>query len=59
MISSDFVPDRPNSISEVFMDADDAAILLSINRRTLLHWARTGVVPAHPLGVGTRKPGAS
>ncbi|PYX38366.1 MAG: hypothetical protein DMG75_04120, partial [Acidobacteria bacterium] len=28
---------------------------LSIHRRTLLQMARTGFVPAHPLGDGTRK----
>jgi excisionase family DNA binding protein len=41
--------------SEFFVDADEAARFLKINRRTLLHWARQGVLPAHPLGLGSRK----
>jgi len=40
---------------EFFVDADEAARFLKINRRTLLHWARQGVLPAHPLGRGSRK----
>jgi len=34
---------------EYFVDADEAARFLKINRRTVLRWAREGHVPAYPL----------
>jgi hypothetical protein len=55
MSSPDLMPTRPNVVSEFFVDADEAARFLSINRRTLLQWARESVLPAHPLGDGPRK----
>jgi excisionase family DNA binding protein len=55
MSSPEIVPTRPNAISEFFVDADEAARFLKINRRTLLQWARDRAVPAHPLGKGARK----
>jgi len=37
------------------LDAKQAASILKMNSRTLLHWARRGYVPAHPLGEGKRR----
>jgi hypothetical protein len=37
------------------MTAVDAAILLDMDNRTLIRWARSGYVPAHPLGEGRRR----
>ena len=37
------------------MDPDEAADFLRMNRRMLLEWSRKGYIPAHPLGVGSRK----
>jgi hypothetical protein len=46
------------------LDAKEAASVLKMNSRTLVHWARCGYVPAHPLveanfstldGVGRRR----
>jgi len=42
-------------IAEHFVDADCAANFLSIDRETLIRWARRGVVPGHPLGAGKRR----
>lgn len=39
---------------ERFVDADVAADFLSVKRKTILDWARAGVVPAHPFGRGKR-----
>lgn len=39
---------------ERFVDADAAADFLSVKRKTILDWARAGVVPAHPFGRGKR-----
>jgi hypothetical protein len=38
----------------IFLDAHDAAALLNISAKTLLRWARLGIVPAHPLS-GTKR----
>jgi len=41
---------------EYFVDADKAAEFLGLdNRRTAVRWARTGIIPGHPLGAGKRK----
>jgi Helix-turn-helix domain len=40
---------------EPFVDADQAAKFLVITRRRLLQLARTGDLPAHPIGAGKRK----
>jgi excisionase family DNA binding protein len=40
---------------EYYVDAGEAAKFLRLHRRTVLQMARTGVLPAHPLGEGTRK----
>ena len=37
------------------LDAQEAAQILRMDRRTLISWARLGYVPAHPLGEGKRK----
>ncbi len=44
-----------NLAAEFFIDADEAARFLKINRRTVLQWARSSILPAYPLGRGTRK----
>ena len=41
--------------SRKLMTAVDAAILLGMDHRTLIRWARAGYVPAHPLGEGRRR----
>jgi predicted site-specific integrase-resolvase len=41
--------------AEHFIDADCAASFLSVDRETLIRWARRGVVPGHPLGAGKRR----
>lgn len=40
---------------ERFVDADEAAKFLSLNRRRILELARAGKLPAHPIGEGTRR----
>lgn len=40
---------------ECFVDAGRAAEFLSMDRRTLIRWAREGIAPGHPLGAGVRK----
>ena len=40
---------------EHFVDAAVAAAFLSITRKYLLKLSRLGLVPAHPLGIGSRK----
>jgi len=40
---------------EHFVDADQAAEFLSIDRQTVICWARKPIIPAHPLGEGRRK----
>jgi hypothetical protein len=36
------------------LDAQEAAQILRMDRRTLIVWARLGYVPARPLGEGKR-----
>ena|SRR5579871_4291474 len=40
---------------ERFVDADEAAIFLSLTRRRILDLARVGQLPAHPIGDGVRR----
>jgi excisionase family DNA binding protein len=40
---------------ERFVDADEAAKFLSLNRRRILELARAGKLPGHPIGAGTRR----
>lgn len=44
-------PEEPES----FVDADEAAKFLSLNRRRILELARAGKLPGHPIGDGTRR----
>jgi hypothetical protein len=37
------------------LTAVEAALLLHMDHRTLIRWARVGYVPAHPLGEGHRR----
>jgi Helix-turn-helix domain len=39
---------------EPFVDADTVADFLSVKRKTILDWARAGVIPTHPYGRGKR-----
>jgi excisionase family DNA binding protein len=43
------------SMTHLLLDAQEAAQILRMDRRTLVRWARIGYVPAHPLGEGKRK----
>jgi hypothetical protein len=40
---------------EHFVDAAKAAEFLSLSRKHVLRLSLLGVIPAHPLGLGTRK----
>lgn len=40
---------------EHFVDADEAAKFLSLTRRRVLDLARTGQLPSHSIGHGTRR----
>jgi hypothetical protein len=44
-----------NGQEEHFVDATVAAAFLSITRKYLLKLSRLGIIPAHPIGVGSRK----
>ena len=37
------------------LTAVEAALLIHMDHRTLIRWARVGYVPAHPLGEGRRR----
>jgi hypothetical protein len=45
----------PQGQPECFVDADAAAVFLSITRKYLLKLSRLSLVPAHPIGVASRK----
>jgi hypothetical protein len=47
---SDCPPTAPNLLTAV-----EAALVLHMDHRTLIRWARAGYVPAHPLGEGRRR----
>ena len=40
---------------EYFVDATKAAEFLSFSRKHVLKLSKQGIIPAHPLGIGTRK----
>jgi phage terminase Nu1 subunit (DNA packaging protein) len=40
---------------ETYVDADAVAAFLKMKRKTVLEWARRGIVPAHSWGQGRRK----
>jgi excisionase family DNA binding protein len=46
--------DSSKELSEHFVDADKAAEFLSLERRHVLELARSGHLPAYPLGTGQR-----
>lgn len=48
-LESSYTPQKNTMVREYFVDADEAAGFLKIDRRTVLRWAREGRVPAHPL----------
>ena len=41
--------------AESFVDAGEAAKFLSLSRRRVLELARTGKLPAYPIGEGSRR----
>ena len=41
--------------TEPFVDAQKAADFLSLRRRRVLELARSGLIPAHPIGDGQRR----
>jgi hypothetical protein len=41
--------------TEPFVDAQAVAHFLSINRRQVLEMTRRGLIPGHPLGIGTSR----
>ncbi len=41
--------------NEEYMTSREAAAYLHVNHRTLLDWARRGIIPGIPLGGGQRK----
>jgi excisionase family DNA binding protein len=49
------IPSSLPSVREYFVDADEAARFLKIDRRTVLEWARLGRVPAHPLDPSSQR----
>jgi len=58
-VSADVVrPPEHHNTSEAlerFVDADEAAKFLSLNRRRILELARAGKLPGHPIGEGARR----
>jgi hypothetical protein len=48
------ISSRRSFAVEPFVDADVVAEFLSVKRKTILDWARAGVIPAHPYGRGKR-----
>ncbi len=55
------MPDRANPqlslaiLGEQYMSSREAAEYLHINHRTLLEWARRGIIPGIPLGCGSER----
>ena len=56
------LPDSPGSHNPIsqqpperFVDADALAEHLSVTRRQVLEMTRRGIIPGHPLGVGTSR----
>jgi Helix-turn-helix domain len=43
------------SASPKLLTAVEAALVLHMDHRTLIRWARAGYAPAHPLGEGRRR----
>jgi len=43
------------SVVEPYVDSEKGAAFLGIACKTLLEWARKGIIPGYPLGLGVRK----
>jgi hypothetical protein len=43
------------SVPEEYMNSREAAAYLHVKHRTLLEWARLGIIPGIPLGSGTQR----
>lgn len=56
-VVSDILTPKKFSISggQDYMNSREAAGYLHVKHRTMLEWARNGVLPGIPLGVGTRR----
>ncbi len=54
-VSRDDTTTVHNAQAEHFVAADVAAAFLSITHKYLLKLSRLGLVPAHPIGIGSRK----
>jgi hypothetical protein len=48
-------PSASGPASPKLLTAVEAALVLQMDPRTLIRWARAGYVPAHPLGEGRRR----
>lgn len=51
-------PAKPSGCSPAsprLLTPAEAALVLHMDHRTLIRWARAGYVPAHPLGEGRRR----
>ncbi|MBV8674678.1 MAG: helix-turn-helix domain-containing protein [Acidobacteriaceae bacterium] len=55
MTESEVGPIQTQTVVEYFVDAHEIARMLAIDHRTVQQMARDGVIPAYPLGEGTRK----
>ena len=53
--SLDHIDNSPSGSREEYMNSREAASYLHVKHRTLLEWARKGIVPAIPLGGGAQR----
>lgn len=44
-----------SDLNETYLTPSEAAMVLKISAKTIARFARQGVVPAHPIGDGTRR----
>ena len=47
--------DQQDGSVEPYVDTRGAAKFLFRSPKTIQSWARTGIIPAHPIGCGTKK----
>ncbi len=45
----------PIAIGDTYMNSREAALYLHVKHRTLLEWARRGIIPGVPLGAGLQR----